>query len=48
MINKNLNKPYIKKNFSEEEKECVDFYLGNSDGKAGERLKKFIEENLQH
>ena len=46
MIDKNLNKPYKLKNFSEEEKECLDFYLGNSDGKAGIRLKKFIEENL--
>ncbi len=48
MINQDLNKPYEVKDFSEEEKECVDFYLGNSDGKAGVRLKKFIEENLQH
>ncbi len=46
MLYENLNKPYKVKNFSEEEKECVDFYLGNSDGKAGIRLKKFIEENL--
>ena len=46
MIDKNLNKPYKVKNFSEEEKECLDFYLGNSDGKAGIRLKKFIEGNL--
>ena len=46
MIDKNLNKPYEIKNFSEEEKECVDFYLGNSDGKAGIRLRRFIEENL--
>ena len=46
MINRNLNKPYKVKNFSKEEKECVDYYLGNSDGKAGYRLKKFIEKNL--
>ncbi|MFL2891566.1 MAG: hypothetical protein ACJZ4B_02575 [Candidatus Pelagibacter sp.] len=46
MIDKDLNKPYKVKNFSEEEKECVDFYLGNSDGKAGIRLKKFIEGNI--
>lgn len=44
-INKSLNKPYTIKNFSKDEKECVDYYLGNSDGKAGYRLKKFIEQN---
>ena len=46
MINKNLNNPYKIKDLSEDEKECVDYYLGNSDGKAGARLKKFIEENI--
>ena len=46
MINRNLNKTYEVKNLSKEEKECVDYYLGNSDGKAGIRLKKFIEGNI--
>jgi hypothetical protein len=46
MIDNSLNNPYKIKNFTEEEKECIDLYLGNSDGKAGIRLKKFIEENL--
>ena len=45
-INKNLNNPYKIKDLSEDEKECVDYYLYNSDGKAGARLKKFIEENI--
>jgi hypothetical protein len=45
-INKNLNKPYKIKKLSEKEKECVDQYLGNSDGKAGYRLKRFIEQNI--
>ena len=46
MINKNLNNPYKIKNLLEDEKECLDYYLGNSDGKAGVRLKKFIEGNI--
>ena len=46
MINKNLRNPYRTKNLSEDEKECLDYYLGNSDGKAGIRLKKFIEGNV--
>ena len=46
MINKNLNNPYKIKDFSKDEKECVDYYLGNSDGNAGARLKRFIEENI--
>ena len=46
MINKNLSNPYKIKDFSVDEKECVDYYLGNSDGNAGARLKKFIEENI--
>ena len=48
MIDKHLKKKYEKRNFSNDEKDCVDFYLGNTDGKAGIRLKKFIEENLYH
>ncbi len=46
MINKNLNNSYEIKDLSKDEKECVDYYLGNSDGNAGARLKKFIEENI--
>ena len=46
MINKNLNNSYEIKDLSGDEKECVDYYLGNSDGNAGARLKKFIEENI--
>ena len=32
--------------FYADEKKCLDYYLGNSDGKAGIRLKKFIEGNI--
>ena len=46
MINKNLSNPYKIKNLFEDEKECLEYYLGNSDGKAGIRLKKFIEGNI--
>ena len=46
MINKNLRNTYSTKNLSEDEKKCLDYYLGNSDGKAGIRLKKFIEGNI--
>ncbi len=48
MIDEYLKKKYQKRKFSNDEKDCVDFYLGNTDGKAGIRLKKFIEENLHH
>jgi len=46
MINEKLKKPYKLKNLSKEEKDCVEYYLGNSDGKANIRLKKFIEKNI--
>jgi hypothetical protein len=46
MINKGLNNSYKFKNFTEVEKECINLYLGNLDGKASIRLKKFIEKNL--
>ena len=39
MIDEKLKKPYISKKFSKEEVYCINFYLGNADGKAGYRLK---------
>ena len=47
MLDRKINKPYKLKKLSKKEKECVDYYLGNADGKASIRLKKFIEKNLQ-
>ena len=46
MINEKLKKTYKLKNFSKIEIECLNFYLGNADGKAGHRLRKFIEKNV--
>ena len=46
MINEKLKKPYELKDFSKIEIDCLDFYLGNSDGKAGQRLREFIEKNI--
>ena len=46
MINEKLKKNFKLKNFSKIEIECLNFYLGNADGKAGHRLRKFIEKNF--
>ena len=46
MIDEKLKKPYISKKFSKEEVYCINFYLGNADGKAGYRLKNFIDKNI--
>jgi hypothetical protein len=40
------NDYYQIKELNEEEKNCVQFYLGNSDGKSGERLRNFFDKNL--
>ncbi len=42
-----LNTDYKFKELNEEEKNCVEFYLGNSDGKSGERLRNFFNNNIQ-
>jgi len=41
-----LNTDYKFKELNEEEKSCVEFYLGNSDGKSGERLRNFFNNNI--
>lgn len=46
MIDEKLKKPYVSKKFSKEEVYCINFYLGNADGKAGYRLKNFIDKNI--
>lgn len=41
-INKYLKTKYTQKSMTEEEKESVKFYLGNIDGKSGQRLRELI------
>ncbi len=41
-----LKKQYFKKEMTTEEKDCVNFFLGNIDGNSGLRLRKFIKNNL--
>ncbi len=45
-IDELLNKRYSNRDMSKEEKECINFYLGNIDGKSGYRLRQFITNNL--
>jgi len=33
---------------NKDEKECVEFYLGNSDGRSGERLKILLIEIFEY
>jgi len=42
-----LKTKYQPKILNEEEKNSVEFYLGNSDGKSGERLRNFFSNNLK-
>ena len=41
----NFKKRYFKK-MTIEEKDCVNFFLGNIDGNSGLRLRRFIKNNL--
>ena len=37
---------YSQKTMTNEEKESVQFYIGNSDGKSGQRLRNLIDTNI--
>ena len=45
-LNQKLNEEHQKKDLDNDEKDCVDYYLGNADGKSGLRLKNFLQKNI--